>query len=130
MKVEIVICMCLPVNTLTCVKALESMGKTSERISVNQAFIRSFFLLGFLIPGLASIPQSTQTSVNADQETLQKRSSEDIFRGWFLTDSQNSCKRMLRAGDFKCVAENFIANLGIRAEFQPCFCPFLSFMLT
>lgn len=62
----------LPVNTLTCVKALESMGETSEHvsISVNEAFIRGIFLLGFLIPGLTSIPQPTQTSLNADQRTL------------------------------------------------------------
>ena len=62
----------LPVNTLAGVKALESMGDASEHvsISVNEAFIRGFFLLGFLIPGLTSIPQPTQTSLNADQKTL------------------------------------------------------------
>lgn len=83
----------LAVNTLACVKALESMGDTSEHssVSVNQAFIRGFFLLEFLIPAPTSIPSASpqgaqsrknrNTSVNANQETLWKRSPEEILAG-------------------------------------------------
>ena len=87
--------MCLAVNTLACVKALESSGETSEHpsISVNQAFTKGFLPAGIFhtwpefhsttIPQAAWSGKYRNTSVNANQETYWKRSPEEILAGGF-----------------------------------------------
>lgn len=81
-------------------------------------------------PQGAQSRKNRNTSVNANWETVWKRSPEEILAGWFLTDNQNSVKRMLKACNFKYVWQRgSVCSLEFTAELQPCSCPFLSFVL-